>query len=111
MTRRRPVDWKAAAPEALPGTVTFGAQQNLPKLPVPDLQDTLARLKDSLKPIAWSDSEYASVLKKIDDFGTGKGRELHDRLLNHASVRPHWLEEWWDDAAYLGYRDSVCATP
>jgi len=110
MTKRRPVDWKAAAPEPLPGTLTFRAQQNLPKLPIPKLQDTLARLKESLKPMAWSESEYASVVKKIDSFETGKGRELHDRLLHHAAGRPHWLEEWWDDTGYLGYRDSVCVT-
>jgi len=108
MTKCRPVDWKAAASEPLPGTVTFRAQQNLPKLPIPKLADTLARLRESLKPMAWSNAEYASVLKKIDNFETGKGRELHDRLLNHASGRPHWLEEWWDDTGYLGYRDSVC---
>ncbi|KDR80621.1 hypothetical protein GALMADRAFT_240964 [Galerina marginata CBS 339.88] len=105
--RLRPADWKAAAPEALPGTLTFGAQSTLPKLPVPDLQNTLVRLKDSLKPIAWSDVEYASVVEKIDNFGLGKGPVLHERLLQRANERQHWLEEWWDDAGYLGYRDSV----
>ncbi|KAF8967724.1 carnitine acetyl transferase [Flammula alnicola] len=105
--RRRLTHWKASAPEPLPGTLTFGAQQNLPKLPVPKLEDTLVRLKESLKPIAWSDSEYNSVIKKIDNLAASKGPELQERLLQRASERPHWLEEWWDDAGYLGYRDSV----
>ncbi|KAH9479541.1 Carnitine O-acetyltransferase, mitochondrial [Psilocybe cubensis] len=99
--RMRPVEWKTEAPEPLPGTTTFAAQSTLPRLPVPDLQNTLARLKESLKPIAWSEAEYASVVKKIDNFGQGKGPELHERLLKHAGEREHWLEEWWDDAAYL----------
>ncbi|PPQ91497.1 hypothetical protein CVT25_013754 [Psilocybe cyanescens] len=105
--RLRPVDWKADAPEPVPGTLTFGAQSTLPQLPVPDLQNTLERLKESLRPIAWSDAEYASVVQKIDNFGQGKGPELHKRLLRRTEERKHWLEEWWDDAGYLGYRDSV----
>ena len=103
----RPLDWKSTAPEPLPGTVTFAAQPNLPQLPVPDLKQTLDRLKESLKPIAWSDSEYSSVLRKIDTFANGHGPQLQQRLLDRASERPHWLEEWWDNAGYLGYRDSV----
>ncbi|KAJ3764651.1 hypothetical protein FB446DRAFT_619998, partial [Lentinula raphanica] len=45
--------WKASAPSALPGSETYAAQRTLPKLPVPDLDVTLDRLKESLKPIAW----------------------------------------------------------
>jgi carnitine O-acetyltransferase len=103
----RPTDWKSAAPEPLPGTVTFAAQPNLPRLPVPDLKQTLDRLRESLKPIAWSDSEYSSVLQKIDTFANDLGPQLQQRLLDRASERPHWLEEWWDNIGYLGYRDSV----
>jgi carnitine O-acetyltransferase len=103
----RPAGWKSAAPEPLPGSVTFAAQPNLPRFPVPDLKRTLNRLKVSLKPIAWSDSEYFSVLRKIDAFANDQGLQLQQRLLNRASQRPHWLEEWWDDVQYLGYRGSV----
>jgi carnitine O-acetyltransferase len=101
----RPVAWKAAAPSAPPGSVTFASI--LPKLPVVDLKDTLTRLKVSLKPIAWSEAELATVEKKIDEFGAAKGPELQARLLQHAEETPHWLEQWWDDGGYLGYRDSV----
>lgn len=105
--RRRPLHWKAAAPEPLPSTLTFAAQRDLPKLPVPTLEDTVVRLKESLKPIAWSEAEYSTVSKKIDQFAANKGPELQARLLQRASERPHWLEEWWDDSGYMGYRDSV----
>jgi carnitine O-acetyltransferase len=103
---QRPTNWKAAAPN-LPSTVTFAAQSNLPKLPVPKLTDTLGRLKESLKPIAWSEAEFEAVANKIDAFEKGKGAELHDRLLKHNEKSHHWLEQWWDDAGYQGYRDSV----
>ncbi|KAJ7811919.1 carnitine acetyl transferase [Mycena olivaceomarginata] len=107
MAVSRPVDWKAAAPEPLPGTITFAAQASLPLLPVPELQQTLTRLKDSLRPLAWSDDELTAVEAKITEFGTGKGLELHQRLLDRAKHHRHWLEEWWDNTAYLGYRESV----
>lgn len=103
----RPANWKSAAPEPLPGTVTFAAQPNLPLLPVPSLEKTLDRLRESLKPIAWSESEYSSVLRKIDTFANNHGPQLQQRLLKRANERAHWLEEWWDNAGYLGYRDSV----
>jgi len=102
----RPANWKAAAPSSLPG-ITFAGQSTLPRLPVPELPDTLAKLKESLKPIAWNESEYAAVEKKIDQFGNALGPELQKRLSARAQSTEHWLEEWWDDIAYLGYRDSV----
>ena len=104
----RPPRWKEGAPSPLPGP-TFAAQSSLPKLPVPELSDTLTKLKESLKPIAWTDHEYQEVVRKIDEFGEKKGPELQKRLLARAQEpgRLHWFEEWWDDLAYLGYRDSV----
>ncbi|KAF7770507.1 hypothetical protein Agabi119p4_6481 [Agaricus bisporus var. burnettii] len=103
---QRPTNWKAAAPD-IPSTVTFAGQSTLPKLPVPKLTDTLGRLKESLKPISWSDAEFEAVVNKIDEFEKGKGAELHDRLLKHNENSHHWLEQWWDDGGYQGYRDSV----
>jgi len=104
----RPQFWKATAP-ALPGT-TFAAQPDLPKLPIPDLPATLTRLKEALKPLATSNAEYAVAVTKIDQFGQGTGKVLHNRLLERDAERKHWLEGWWDDIAYLGYRDSVCTS-
>jgi carnitine O-acetyltransferase len=103
----RPRDWKAAAPEAPVGTTTFAAQKRLPRLPVPELHKTLSRLKETLKPLAWSDQEYNAVEQKIHQFASGEGPVLQNRLLEHYQGAPHWLEQWWDDGAYLGYRDSV----
>ncbi|KAF8074925.1 acyltransferase ChoActase/COT/CPT [Lyophyllum atratum] len=101
----RPPGWKTIAPSAPPGTVTFAS--DLPTLPVVDLQSTLSRLKQTLIPIAWSDEEYTTVVKKIDQFAATQGPVLQERLSKHAAGMRHWLEDWWDDTAYLGYRDSV----
>ncbi|OBZ74241.1 Carnitine O-acetyltransferase, mitochondrial [Grifola frondosa] len=105
----RTANWKKLAPAPLPGP-TFAAQSKLPSLPVPALADTLAKLKDSLRPIAWSEEEYAEAAKLVDEFAaTGLSAELQERLLKWSQEpgRQHWLEEWWDDGAYLTYRDSV----
>ncbi|OSD04766.1 carnitine acetyl transferase [Trametes coccinea BRFM310] len=105
----RPPQWKQLAPPPLPGP-TFAAQSSLPRLPVPALADTLAKLKETLKPIAWSESEYADAVKVVDQFASSEyARELQHRLQKRAEEpgRLHWLEEWWDDLAYMGYRDSV----
>ena len=102
----RPPNWKTVAPPPLPGP-TFAAQSSLPILPVPELGDTLAKLKETLRPIAWDDAEYDAVVRKVDEFGATAGPELQRRLVARAQEKEHWLEEWWDDLAYMGYRDSV----
>ncbi|KAF9531679.1 acyltransferase ChoActase/COT/CPT [Crepidotus variabilis] len=105
--RPRPINWKSEAPKPLPDTLTFEAQPKLPQLPLPSVPDTLSRLKETLKPIAWSEDEFNAVLKKIDEFGTSQAPELQKHLTERAKQNPHWLEQWWDDGGYLGYRDSV----
>jgi carnitine O-acetyltransferase len=105
----RPASWKSAAPLALNNSTTYAAQPKLPRLPVADLDTSLSKLKTSLRPLAWNGAEYAAAEQKIDEFvKSGKAAELYARLLKHAEGKSHWLEEWWDDIAYLGYRDSVC---
>jgi len=102
----RTMSWKPSAPSPPHNTITFAAQRRLPKLPLPPLDDTLARLKDSLRPLAWSEDELREAEKKIDDFGK-HASVLHKRLQERRERTNHWLEEWWDEAAYFGYRDSV----
>ncbi|KAH9913563.1 carnitine acetyl transferase [Epithele typhae] len=105
----RPTNWKHLAPPPRPGP-TFAAQAALPRLPVPALADTAKKLKESLHPIAWSEQEYAEAAAKVDAFVSSEaGQELQRRLEARAAEpeRPHWLEEWWDDLGYMGYRDSV----
>ncbi|KZT27937.1 acyltransferase ChoActase/COT/CPT [Neolentinus lepideus HHB14362 ss-1] len=103
----RPSNWKKLAPAPPPGTITFASQGALPKLPVPELSATVKRLKESLKPLAWTENEYDITVQKIDEFAEGPALELQQRLLKRQNETEHWLEQWWDDGGYLGYRDSV----
>ena len=101
-----PANWKAKAPLSLPGP-TFAAQPKLPKLPIPELEQTLRKLRESLKTVAHSAQEYDAAANKIDEFARGLAPSLHERLSKRRDGSDHWLEEWWDNDAYLAYRDSV----
>lgn len=74
---------------------------------MPELEQTLRKIKESLKPIAHSEEEYNATVVKVDDFARGLAPKLHERLLKRRDDTDHWLEEWWDNDAYLAYRDSV----
>lgn len=111
-SKTRPANWKSLAPPPLSGA-TFAGQSTLPRLPVPALSETVEKFKETLKPIAWTAEEYADAIRAVDQFASSEyARELQGRLQKRSEEpgRLHWLEEWWDDGGYLGYRDSVSAS-
>lgn len=82
-------------------------QSNLPKLPVPTLNGTLQKYLKSVRPVV-SEEEYKKTEAAVKEFeSTGVGAALQDRLVRHASQNINWLEDWWLDGAYMGYRDPV----
>ncbi|CUS10290.1 unnamed protein product [Tuber aestivum] len=85
-------------------------QKFLPKLPVPTLQETADRYLKSLKPLL-TEQELQNTKTAVAEFirEGGVGQQLQDKLLAKAQ-NPHvnnWLSDWWNDAAYLAYRDPV----
>lgn len=85
-------------------------QDSLPRLPVPTLEETAARYLKTLKPLL-TPAELASSTKAVEAFIApgGPGRKLQDKLIakrEDPNCR-NWLYEWWNDAAYLAYRDPV----
>lgn len=85
-------------------------QDSLPRLPVPTLEETAARYIKSLHPLL-SSSEYAASKKAVDEFikPGGAGRKLQEKLIarrENPEIK-NWIHEWWNDAAYLSYRDPV----
>jgi carnitine O-acetyltransferase len=85
-------------------------QESLPKLPVPSLEETAARYVKTLRPLL-SDTEFSASRAAVDDFikPDGIGAKLQERLIARRNDPKHknWLSEWWNDAAYLSYRDPV----
>ncbi|KAJ2782834.1 Carnitine O-acetyltransferase mitochondrial [Coemansia javaensis] len=87
----------------------FAQQARLPRLPVPDLESTLAKYAESLEPLL-GPGELARSKRLIREFGqSARARELQSRLEARAAEpgRANWLEEWWNDLSYMGYRDPV----
>ncbi|KAK0722139.1 acyltransferase ChoActase/COT/CPT [Lasiosphaeria miniovina] len=85
-------------------------QDSLPRLPVPTLEETATRYLKSLKPLL-SSAELEASIKAVKEFiaPDGPGRKLQEKLLARREDSKHknWLYEWWNDAAYLSYRDPV----
>lgn len=85
-------------------------EDSLPKLPVPTLEETAARYLKSVHPLL-SSSELETTKKAVDTFVKpgGIGSKLQERLVARRGKEgvKNWLYEWWNDAAYLTYRDPV----
>ncbi|KAF2503148.1 acyltransferase ChoActase/COT/CPT [Lophium mytilinum] len=85
-------------------------EDSLPRLPVPTLEETAKRYLKSVHPLL-SKPEFDATTKAVNDFVApgGPGETLQKRLIarrEDPNVR-NWIFEWWNDAAYMAYRDPV----
>ncbi|KAJ1738179.1 Carnitine O-acetyltransferase mitochondrial [Coemansia sp. RSA 989] len=80
---------------------------SLPKLPVPELQDTAARFVEAARPL-FSAEEFETCLVKLNDFIETQGPTLQMRLKERSEQHENWLEEWWNEYAYFMNRASTC---
>ncbi|GAA5837957.1 hypothetical protein JCM11251_006810 [Rhodosporidiobolus azoricus] len=91
-------------------STTLKNQGSLPRLPVPTLESTLSRLERSCAPLA-TDKQREELRRKVEAFQKegGVGRRLQEQLKKRREdpSRQNWLAEWWDEQAYMAYRDSV----
>ena len=84
-------------------------QASLPRLPVPTLASTASKYLETVKPVV-SSSAYARTEALVNEFvKSPQAAELQKRLEGRAGEKDvkNWLSEWWNDAAYMGYRDPV----
>lgn len=85
-------------------------EDSLPRLPVPTLEETAKRYLKSVHPLL-SNNEYDTTTKAVNEFIApgGPGELLQKRLVarrEDPNVR-NWIYEWWNEAAYMAYRDPV----
>lgn len=82
-------------------------EDSLPRLPVPTLQETCERYLKSIHPLLTKE-EYAASKEAVANFQQ-QASKLQDRLVEHAEKpeTKNWIAEWWNEAAYLGYKDPV----
>ena len=85
-------------------------EDSLPRLPVPTLEETSKRYLKSVHPLL-NESEFESTRKAVESFikPGSIGEKLQKRLLARRDDPKHknWIYEWWNNAAYLAYRDPV----
>jgi carnitine O-acetyltransferase len=84
-------------------------QASLPRLPVPSLASTASKYLDTVRPHV-SDAEYNKTESIVNEFvASPQAAELQKRLEARAADPnvKNWLADWWNDVAYMGYRDPV----
>lgn len=91
---------------------TFSNQSSLPNLPVPKLEQTLVKLKQSLVPFCSTEDEVRKMTSLVNDFGKGGlGTELQKRLQNFAEEETrktgNWLDSMWLRVAYHTWRSPL----
>lgn len=86
----------------------FKFQTQLPKLPVPQLEETAQKYLKSVEPYL-SKEQLNETTSKVSEFikSGGVGEKLQSRLQDFSKDKDNWLAEWWDDYAYMSYRDPV----
>lgn len=85
-------------------------EDSLPQLPVPTLEETAKRYLKSVRALV-TETEYQHTKKAVEEFisPNGAGQELQKRLQARADDPQvkNWLYDWWNQAAYLAYRDPI----
>lgn len=84
-------------------------QKNLPSLPVPPLETTLTKYYGTITP-HFSEEGRKRTNDAVQKFlASPISKTLQERLQARASEpgMENWLAEWWDEVAYMGYRDPV----
>lgn len=76
---------------------------SFPKLPVPDLNQTLKKYLESIRPLV-SSEQFATTIRITNRFLTTEGPFLQSQLLKRAANTDNWLSEWWNQVAYLSVR-------
>ncbi|KAJ2383194.1 hypothetical protein H4S02_005410, partial [Coemansia sp. RSA 2611] len=84
-------------------------QDQLPRLPIPPLRQTISKYLESIVPVANDDiAALAETNRRASHFLRAAER-LQQRLIEYEKTQPYsWLEKWWFELAYLSWRESLC---
>jgi carnitine O-acetyltransferase len=73
--------------------ITFAHQDKLPKLPIPELENSMKKYLASLKPLQNS-REHAETQQAVDEFLKSEGPELQERLKKYANGKTSYIEQF-----------------
>ena len=80
--------------------ITFAAQDKLPKLPIPDLEDTCKRYLASLDPLQNAREHHESE-RAIDEFLKTDGPGLQERLKEYSEGKTSYIEQFCRSSIHL----------
>ncbi|KAJ5682272.1 hypothetical protein N7462_005437 [Penicillium macrosclerotiorum] len=85
--------------------LTFTNQDSLPKLPIPDLEETCRRHLDALIALQ-TPREHEETKAAVRDFLRTDGPILQEKLKNYATSKTSFIEQFWYDS-YLNFDNPV----
>ena len=85
----------------------YASQHLLPHLPVPSLSSTFNKYLETLQPHLDQAGLSRNTSHVKEFLQSPLSSTLQARLEARASERESWLSEWWNEAAYMSYRDSI----
>lgn len=90
------------------GGPLYAKQHQLPRLPVPEVHQTLERFLPTALPLAKDQQEIENLKKAVAAFPE-QSAVLQERLLKRKQDNPDssWLQHWWNTLGYLQVRDPV----
>ncbi|KAJ7611809.1 acyltransferase ChoActase/COT/CPT [Roridomyces roridus] len=84
---------------------TFSGQAQLPKLPIPPLEDTCRRYLTALKGLQ-NEAEHKQTEGAVKKFLEEDGPRIQEELVKWAGSRDSYIEEFWYES-YLSHSDPV----
>ena len=77
--------------EGMADARTFGVDDSLPDLPLPELDATLQLYLESVRPHVGAD-ELETTEELVRNFAEGVGADLHQQLKHRASEKKNWVK-------------------
>lgn len=75
------------------GGITFSAQDNLPKLPIPDLESSCRKYLAALRPLQ-GPRERAETRLAVEEFLRSDGPDLQEKLQKYALGKSSFIEQF-----------------
>ena len=72
---------------------TFAFQEQLPQLPIPDLESTCEKYLDALRPLQSEKEQHESKIA-VRDFLRYQGPELQEKLKKYAAGKSNYIEQF-----------------
>lgn len=84
-------------------------EASLPRLPVPPLSSTLSKYLETVQ-LHLTHAEFSHTASIVNKFVESPQAKVLQERLQARAAQPdttNWLADWWNDVAYMAYRDPV----